>query len=552
MKTSRYTNELTTTYLLAEAILSQNETENADLLLQDTPPQAALGVTNLCTLHAGGYVLLDFGAELCGGAELTVQQTEGTDTQLRLVFGESVMEAMSSVGEKNATNDHAPRDITVTATKYSHLRLGQTGFRFLRIEAVGGAVELAGVRAASQLRNVTYRGSFETDDALLNRIWQVGARTVHLNMQEYLWDGIKRDRLVWVGDMHAEISAVAAVFGSQSVVEKSLDLVQSITPPQTWMNGIPSYSFWWIIILRDWFLYTGNLAYLQQHADYLYATVRHILSQIREDGTETFTRPSTADGIQTYFVDWETNGTPESKVGFYAVLSMALTAAAELCRRLGNESLADACINGKRCLQRAALPQTDNKQMAALAVLAGLADAKEVNKNVLMQEPIEDVTAYLGYYTLLAKGMAGDIDGALHIIRRYWGRMLELGATSFWEAFNLRDAEGAPGIDRLLQPGETDIHGDFGAYCYTGRRCSLCHGWACGPTPFLSRYVLGVQPLAPGCKTLSVRPQLGSLHYAKGSFPTPYGDVQITAEQTANGLQTEISAPKEIEIVKGE
>jgi hypothetical protein len=56
-----------------------------------------------------------------------------------------------------------------------------------------------------------------------------GAYTVHLNMQDYLWDGIKRDRLVWVGDMHPETSTIAAVFGNNKVVPKSLDLVRDIT-----------------------------------------------------------------------------------------------------------------------------------------------------------------------------------------------------------------------------------------------------------------------------------------------------------------------------------
>lgn len=43
--------------------------------------------------------------------------------------------------------------------------------------------------------------SFNCSDPLLNNIWMMGAYTVQLNMQDYLWDGVKRDRLVWVGDL---------------------------------------------------------------------------------------------------------------------------------------------------------------------------------------------------------------------------------------------------------------------------------------------------------------------------------------------------------------
>lgn len=42
-------------------------------------------------------------------------------------------------------------------------------------------------------------------DELLNKIWNTGAFTQHLNMQEFIWDGIKRERLVWITDMHPEL-----------------------------------------------------------------------------------------------------------------------------------------------------------------------------------------------------------------------------------------------------------------------------------------------------------------------------------------------------------
>lgn len=58
-------------------------------------------------------------------------------------------------------------------------------------------LNLKAVRAILRYRDVPYLGSFRCDDGRLNRIWETGAYTVHLNMQEYLWDGVKRDRLVW-------------------------------------------------------------------------------------------------------------------------------------------------------------------------------------------------------------------------------------------------------------------------------------------------------------------------------------------------------------------
>lgn len=88
-------------------------------------------------------------------------------------------------------------------------------------------------------------------------------------MQNYLWDGIKRDRLVWVGDLHPEVTTVATVFGPHSIVPRSLDLARQTTPLPGWMNDIGSYSLWWILIQRDWYRYYADLDYLNEQKEYL-------------------------------------------------------------------------------------------------------------------------------------------------------------------------------------------------------------------------------------------------------------------------------------------
>ena len=111
------------------------------------------------------------------------------------------MEAMSEPGgEGNATNDHARRDIRTEIGMMSMNRIGETGFRFVRIdlEEENASLSLKSIAAVLVYKDAPYLGSFSCSDPLLNRIWDVGAYTVHLNMQEYIWDGIKRDRLVWV------------------------------------------------------------------------------------------------------------------------------------------------------------------------------------------------------------------------------------------------------------------------------------------------------------------------------------------------------------------
>ena len=139
----------------------------------------------------------------------------------------------------------------------------------------------------------------------------------------------------------------------------------------------------------------------------------------------------------------------------------------------------------------------------------------------------------------------------MDVIKDYWGGMLDLGATSFWEDFDLSWKENGARIDSLVPPGKKDVHRDYGGYCYKGYRHSLCHGWASGPTAWLSRHVLGIRILEPGCRTISVEPHLGGLQWVEGSFPTPYGTVSVRHEKDASGrVHTWVDAPDRIKIIK--
>ena len=43
----------------------------------------------------------------------------------------------------------------------------------------------------------------------------------------------------------------------------------------------------------------------------------------------------------------------------------------------------------------------------------------------------------MGYYVLKAKAKLGEYQDSLDIIRKYWGAMLDAGATTFWEDFDV-------------------------------------------------------------------------------------------------------------------
>lgn len=526
--------------------------KHSERLLQPGLGQTVLrNVTPPCELSAttngGAGVLLDFGKELQGYLEIfTPNSKNGPPAPVRVRFGESVSEAMSEIGEKNAGNDHAVRDQEDSLAWCGKKIVGPSGFRFVRIDAMGPdrPVLLSEVRAVLQLRDVPQIGSFRCSDERLSRIWQVGAYTVHLNMQEYLWDGIKRDRLVWLGDMHPEVSTINAVFGFNDVVPRSLDLIRDITPPTEWMNGISSYSMWWVLIQEDWWMHHGNRAYLEAQRDYLSRLLRHLGNFVSEGGAEKL------DGMR--FLDWPTyeNKTAVHE-GLQAMLLLTMESGARLMVALGDDATAGFCRTQADRLRRHQPDASGRKSPAALCALAGLRAPATVATGVLKPNGPADLSTFYGFYVLQALAKAGETDTALDFISTYWGAMLDYGATTFWEGFDLAWTNNAARIDELVPPGKKDIHGDYGEHCYVGFRHSLCHGWASGPTAWLSEHVLGVQPLDPGMKRVRVVPQLGRLQWAEGAYPTPLGPIKVRHERQADGsIKSDIQAPAGITVVR--
>ena len=535
----------------------------ANHLLVPGNGQSDLANNRLCVLKSTPTehpaLLLDFGKELQGGLQLVTGMPPSHDpVSVRVRFGESVSEAMCEIdGANGASNDHAMRDFVVSLPWLGVQEIGNSGFRFVRIDVLGDSTELQlkEVRAISTFRDIPYLGSFRCNDERLNRIWKTGAYTVHLNMQEYLWDGVKRDRLVWVGDLHPEVMTVSTVFGYNEVVPKSLDLIRDITPLPSWMNGISSYSIWWLLIQRDWFRYQGDWTYLQSQKDYLVDLLKVLISKVDASGREHL------DGMR--FLDWPSNENPEAiNAGLQALMVQAMKYGAELCSLLQEPELASTCLETEARLRKAA-PQVIKpflalkkkptepgmKQAAALLAWAGLMEANEADKKYLSQEGGHGFSTFYGYYMLRSMALAGNYSGALDIIRSYWGAMLDMGATTFWEDFNLDWLPNAAPIDELVPAGKKDIHGDFGAYCYKGFRHSLCHGWASGPTSWLTEYVLGVEVLEPGCRVLRIVPHLADLEWVEGTFPTPKGIVKIRHEKQPDGsISSKIDAPEGIVI----
>ena len=511
--------------LMPVKIVDSYKVENVENLLLSNAACVTFQSTNWASFQeCGSYVVLDFGKELCGGVRIITQTSEGCG-KWRLTFGESLSEACSTLGEKNATNDHSPRDYIVTSSPMSDLQYGQTGFRFVKVELLEAApAVIQNIFAVSHLPLFEQEAEIKTNDAMLNDIIKTAVYTLKLSFQNgYIWDGIKRDRLVWSGDLHPEIVTSLYMFGDNDNTKNSLVFLRKSTPKNQWINQLPSYSAWWVINLCDYCTITGNWDFFEENKEYALEIIEHFNKCLKDTGEVIL------EGED--FLDLSTKDHPEAIVGVLSLIRWM----AQKYRMIEENESCQRLIDG---LAGWVDKKTTKKPVRAFQILAGRSFSEE-DADMLQEENAQGFSTFMAYYILTATAIVGGTN-MLSVLKEYYGSMLSRGATSFWEDFDMRWLGNSGRIDQLPQEGQKDIHGDFGQFCAKQFRRSLCHGWASGVVAFLVEYILGVR-IINGGKTISVKPHLMGLADVEAKIPMKNGNLVINI----HGDDIQISAPND-------
>jgi hypothetical protein len=307
------------------------------------------------------------------------------------------------------------------------------------------------------------------------------------------------------------------------------------------VNGIPGYSCAWVGGQADFYRHTGDLDYLKRQHEALISLLEYFRDEMDERGLFANRRG------QWQFVDWSPNFNgvdPHALKATHLFLVRELKEGAWLLDQMGDHPAAARYQSRAEDAARAAqLYLTDSSagtfgdrwQENIWAVYSGVATPAQreaIWTRVLSHRyPAElFITPYQHNYTLQAMSALGHTREALEFARWYWGGMLDEGATSTWEGYDPR------------WPKE-HFHRELQADNGKGYFVSLAHGWSAGVTTWLTQAILGVRPIEPGMRRVSIRPELADLSWVKGKVPTPRGPIEVDVRREGQGLRVDVALP---------
>lgn len=468
---------------------------------------------------AGGE-LVDFGKETFGYIKIHGLKGKG---KLALYYGESREEALDSA--KCETLDHLSFDGNQSET---YTNDGSKAFRYVQVQADGG-IKYDSISMLYEYLPLDYRGAFKSSDQLLNKIWDVSAYTMHLTSREFFIDGIKRDRWVWSGDAYQSYLMNYYLFFDSPSVERTMSALRGKDPVTAHVNIIMDYSLYWFVGVYDYYLHTGDTKFIKTYYPRMKSLMDFCLERRNKNG---FLEPLEGDWV---FIDWA-DGLPKTgEVSFEQILLArsleAMAVSAEIAGKNEDQkqyqklaadlktSLFDVFWDKKENVMKH--QRIDGKMQNIVTRYANMfgiffnyftEEQKQSVKNkvLLNKDVLQITTPYMRFYELEALCAMDEQKFVLNEIRDYWGGMLNLGATSFWEKYDPKQS----GKDHLEMYGRP-----YGK--------SLCHAWGASPIYLLGKYYLGVKPTAPGYSEYEIKPNLGGLKWMEGKVPTPNGEVAV-------------------------
>lgn len=552
-------------------VRTQGSVTNATALVSGTG-------TAVITVPSGGQpaaIVLDFGKEVGGTPYITVSASTPASNTVRISTSEAI--GFLTNGSGAFVNDNGSQiNFTVTGPQtYTGGLRG--GFRFAAIELrTAGTVSLtaAGLNfKAYRAGPDKYQGWFMSSDDQLNKMWYAGAYTTQMDMvptgvascftQPVIFDGAKRDRAIWSGDLMITNPVAQLSLGANSVpyVKGSINAIMNLQATNGRLTSAVgfrgcgafdyavTYSAYSAILAVQYYRYTNDTAYITSSLTRLRNAAAYHATRLDSNGLIVTNDPD-------YWQTTQNGEVTEYSLAYYELLQNMIWVEgkvgtqARVTEYTNKATALKNAINSRLFSTSAGLYVHTNTRTSVFpldanmnAIRLGVAPAANVQgiltyfKNrwqahgSQITQPSPSMADPYGHtieplnntWELMARMQADDTTGALDLLRRLWGLQVDPNSGfytgTFWE-FVMSNGLPDRGFD------------------------SLAHAWGAGPTQILTESVLGATAVNPGYSTWQVKPHQGNITWAQGQVPTASGSLIVRwAQDTADQFHLQVTSP---------
>jgi len=505
--------------------------------------------------HSSISLLLDHSHLTTAYPELTV--SGGAKSTIRLTYAEALVD---DKGEKGNRNEIAGKHIAGILDEFlpdgsegrRFMPLGWRTWRFLQVDinTADQPLHIEKFRSWFTAYPFEERARFESDDASLSQIWQIGWRTARLDAHDTYMDTPYWERLQYIGDTRIQALISYTVAGDDRLARQAIqafndsripDGITQSRYPSSVTQIIPTFSLLWIGMIQDFWRYRADEEFVKAQIPGTRTVLDWFLDRQGPGGLL---------GNITWwpFVDWGKDFgfgvPPQDADGGSSVITLqfieALRYGAELEFAFGDSIRARRYREAESRAVNAIRKLCWNKRYGLIAdtpaqkhysqhanILGVWLDVvpREQQRDVLTKilsvsdpgftpaVPVPEMTRatyYFRFYLARAVEHAGMGDQYLLLLKP-WRDMVALGLTTWAE-----------------QPEPTR---------------SDSHAWSAHPNFDLLTIVAGIRPKGPGFSTVTIEPHLGSLRSVASAVPTPKGMVEVNYAARSPEVNAEISLP---------
>ena len=456
-------------------------------------------------LKRNDKLILDFGDHRVGTFQIHIDQTGSpmdAPLYLRIKFAEMPAElaaesadydgwlSRSWIQEEFIHVDELPATITLSR-RYS--------FRYVELKVIDTSPKWQAVFDDPVVTTET-SADYEhfkplvLKDPELQKIYDIGVKTLADCTQDVFEDGPKRDRRLWIGDLRLQALANYATFDQTELVKRCLYLFAAMTTEEGKISAnvfvkpknVPDDTF-----LFEYSLFFISTLYdlHRAHPDEALVKELYPVAKTQMDITLTmFDEQGKLIPDEDYpvFVDWsndfnkDTAGQAEVIYVLKQFLALA-EIAGEPDIKTYQEKLNLISAYARNVLFRpeknlfATTWDEFNIASQVWMVLAHVMSDEE-NKSIMktaMKQlfPVKNIaTPYMYHHIVEALFEAGLKEEAVHLMKSYWGKMISLGADTYWEAFDPDQPNYSPYGSPIVN--------------------SYCHAWSCTPVYLIKKYLV--------------------------------------------------------------